>query len=105
MATVRCSDTVLLPRSPIDQIRDEQSLRLAPSPKDCHRSRLDAIIILLYYNSVLAGDASVFGEAELAAMKSSAFLINIARASLVREKPLNEALAVFRRANLALTQF
>nr|WP_244559982.1 hypothetical protein [Ensifer aridi] len=38
-------------------------------------------------------------------MKSSAFLINIARASLVREKPLNEALAVFRRANLALTQF
>ncbi|MCC8943143.1 phosphoglycerate dehydrogenase [Bradyrhizobium sp. Arg68] len=36
--------------------------------------------------------SQVIGKAELAAMKSTAFLVNIARGALVQEKPLHEAL-------------
>ncbi|MER8646406.1 NAD(P)-dependent oxidoreductase [Mesorhizobium sp. M1252] len=40
--------------------------------------------------------AHSFGEAELAAMKPSAFLINVSRGNLIQEKPLYEALTTGR---------
>src|SRR5262245_23988415 len=42
-----------------------------------------------------------FGEAEIAAMRSHAFLINIARGNLVRELPLSQALQEDRIAGYA----
>lgn len=46
-------------------------------------------------------NAGFFGKAELEAMKPSAFLVNIARARLVQEKPLYEALTTGRLRGFA----
>lgn len=45
--------------------------------------------------------SSSFGKAELAAMKSSAFLVNISRAAVIQEKPLYEALTSGRLRGFA----
>lgn len=61
-------------------------------------SRSDYVVLAL---PVTDETYHVIGKAELAAMKSSAFLVNVSRGNLVQEKPLYEALTSGRLRGFA----
>lgn len=85
------ANVTAIKRNPAPELIEELGLSFLGGPQDLHQVISDADFVVL--TTPLTHETyRMIGEAELNAMKSSAFLINVARGDLVAEKAVHQAL-------------
>jgi phosphoglycerate dehydrogenase-like enzyme len=91
---------VAVKRTPCPQLRDELGLDFLGGPDDLAAVLTQADFVILTL-PLTRETHHLIGEVELATMKSTAFLINVARGQLVEERAIHRALVEKRIAGFA----
>ena len=80
-----------LKRTPDEELKKSLNLEFLGGPDDLHRflSKLDFLVVTLPLTPETRG---MIGEDELRLMKSTAYIVNVARAAIIQEVPLYRAL-------------
>lgn len=84
-------DILGIKRNPSEELREQLGLAFLGGPEDLHYflSESDFVVITVPLTPETRG---MIGEEELRAMKTTAYLVNVARAAIVQEEPLYRAL-------------